>query len=57
VLRRFPQLLQAISEFGPHSWRDVTVDAPHAGHLVPHPLGLEDVPNAEVVRPCLVTMS
>jgi hypothetical protein len=33
-------------EFGPHPRRDVALDAAHAGHLVSHPLGLQDVPHA-----------
>ena len=35
----------------------MTVDAAHAGHLVPHALGLQHVPDTEVVEPGLVTMA
>jgi len=34
----------------------MAIDAPHAGHLVPHPLGLEHIPDTEVVKPRLVTV-
>jgi hypothetical protein len=54
--RRLPELLQSSRELGPHPGRDVAVDAAHAGHLVPHALGLQDVPDAYLVEPCLVAV-
>jgi hypothetical protein len=54
--RRLPELLQSSRELGPHPGRDVAVDAAHAGHLVSHALGLQDVPDADLVQPCLVTV-
>jgi hypothetical protein len=47
--RRLPELLQSSRELGPHPGRDVAVDAAHAGHLVSHALGLQDVPDADLV--------
>jgi hypothetical protein len=35
----------------------VAVDAAHAWNLVAHALGLQNVPDAQVVEPCLVAMA
>ena len=50
VERCLPYLLQAVPEFCAHARRDMGVDASHARHLVAHPLGLEDVADAEVIK-------
>jgi hypothetical protein len=55
--RRLPQFLQAIPEFGTHPRGYMAVDPAHAGYLVAHPLGLENVPDPEVVKPSLVTVA
>jgi hypothetical protein len=55
--RRFPQLLEAVSELGAHARRDVAVDTTHARHLMPHPLRLEHVTDAQLVEPGLVTVA
>ncbi len=55
--RRFPKFLETVSELGTHARRDVAVDASHARHLMAHPFGLEDVSDAEIVKPGLVTMT
>jgi hypothetical protein len=49
--------LQAVSQFGAHAWRYVAVHAAHAGHLVAHPFGLQDVPHAQLVKPRLMAVA
>jgi hypothetical protein len=44
--RRFPQFLEAVPKLGTHTRRNMTINATHAGHLVAHPLGLKDIPDA-----------
>ena len=55
--RRLPQFLETVSELGAHARRDVAVNASHARHLVAHPFRLEDVPDAQIVKPGLVTVA
>jgi len=49
--------LRAVPEFGAHPRRDVAVDATHSRYFVAHAFGLEDVPDAKVIKPCLVTVA
>jgi hypothetical protein len=55
--RRLPQLLEVVSELGAHTRRDVAIDTTHAWHLMPHPLRLEHVTDAQFVEPGLVTVA
>jgi hypothetical protein len=48
--RRLPQLLEVVSELGAHTRRDVAIDTTHAWHLMPHPLRLEHVTDAQFVE-------
>ena len=55
--RSLPKRLQTNREGFPHPRCDVAVDAAHAGHLVAHAVRLQDVPNTQIVQPCLMTVS
>jgi hypothetical protein len=46
-------LLQGGLQIGSHGGAHVAVDAVHAGHLVAHPLGLQDLGDAVLVHPGL----
>ena len=50
-------MLEHRPEFVPHTLADMAVDAVHPGDLMAHPLGLQDVGYAVLVRPRLMAMS
>jgi hypothetical protein len=55
----FPEILQPRLQLSSHRRSDVAVHSPHARccrHLVSDPLRLQNVADAEVVQPRLVTM-
>jgi hypothetical protein len=57
VERGLPKLLQPGHEIRPHPGCDVAVDAAHAGYLVAHTFGLQDVSDAQLVQPSLVAVA